>query len=105
MKSHSADPGALKFVVFLGVVSLFADVTYEGARSISGPYLAFLGASGAAVGIVVGSGELFGHGLRLISGYLSDRTGRYWFITILGYGINLIAVPLFVLVSNKERVS
>ena len=36
---------ALKFVVLLGVVSLFADMTYEGARSITGPFLALLGAS------------------------------------------------------------
>src|SRR5262249_40649261 len=52
---------ALRFVVLLGVVSLFADVTYEGARSITGPYLAVLGASGAVVGIVAGAGELVGY--------------------------------------------
>ncbi|HXF62937.1 MAG TPA: MFS transporter [Caldilineaceae bacterium] len=88
---------ALQFVVLLGVVSLFADMTYEGARSITGPYLAVLGASGTTVGIVAGFGELIGYGLRLISGYLSDRTGRYWTITIAGYIINLLAVPLLAL--------
>jgi hypothetical protein len=65
---------SLKFVVLIGVVSLFADMTYEGARSITGPYLALLGASGTVVGIVAGFGELVGYGLRLVSGYLSDRT-------------------------------
>lgn len=93
---------ALKFVVLLGVVSLFADMTYEGARSITGPYLAVLGASGAAVGFVAGFGELIGYGLRLISGYLSDRTGRYWAITIFGYALNLIAVPLLALAGRWE---
>ena len=94
---HMLKRTALKFVVLLGVVSLFADMTYEGARSVTGPYLAILGASGTVVGIVAGFGELIGYGLRLVSGYISDRTGRYWTITLLGYGINLLAVPLLAL--------
>ena len=65
---------ALTFVILLGVVSLFADMTYEGARSITGPYLAVLGASATVVGIVAGFGELVGYALRLAAGYLSDRT-------------------------------
>lgn len=93
---------ALKFVVLIGVVSLFADMTYEGARSIAGPYLAVLGASGTAVGIVAGLGELIGYGLRLVSGYFSDRTGRYWAITIFGYAVNMLAVPLLALAGRWE---
>lgn len=91
---------AIKFVVLLGVVSLFADMTYEGARSISGQYLAILGASGFVVGVVAGLGELIGYGFRLISGYVSDRTGRYWLITFIGYTLNLLAVPLLALAGN-----
>lgn len=93
---------ALKFIVLLGIVSLFSDMTYEGARSITGPFLAVLGASGAVVGFVAGLGELIGHGVRLISGYLSDRTGRYWTFTILGYILNLLAVPLLALAGNWQ---
>jgi MFS family permease len=85
---------ALIFVVLFGVISLFADMTYEGARSISGPFLATLGASGTIVGIVAGFGELMGYGLRLVSGRLSDRTGRYWPIALFGYFLQLPAVPL-----------
>jgi hypothetical protein len=88
---------SLKFVILLGVVSLFADATYEGARSIAGPYLAVLGASAAIVGIVLGLGELVGYGLRSLFGYISDRTGKYWTMTILGYALNLLAVPLLAL--------
>jgi MFS family permease len=91
---------AVKFVVLIGVVSLFADMTYEGARSITGPYLAVLGASGTVVGVVAGFGELIGYGLRLVSGYVSDRTGRYWTVTLIGYVINLLAVPLPALAGN-----
>jgi MFS family permease len=93
---------AIKFVVLLGIVSLFADMTYEGARSITGPYLAILGASGTAVGITAGLGELIGYGLRLVSGFVSDRTAKYWAVTIAGYGVNLLAVPLLALAGRWE---
>lgn len=91
---------AVRFVVLLGFVSLFADVTYESARSITGPYLALLGASGAVVGITAGLGELLGYTLRFFSGLLSDRTRRYWTLTIVGYVVNLFAVPLLALTNH-----
>jgi MFS family permease len=93
---------AWKFIVLLGVVSLLADVTYEGARSITGPYLALLGASATVVGVVSGFGELVGYVLRFFSGYLSDKTGQYWAITIVGYAVNLLAVPLLALAGSWE---
>ncbi|EHL30408.1 MFS transporter [Legionella drancourtii] len=91
---------ALKFVILIGVVSLFADMTYEAARSITGPYLAFLGANAAIVGFVSGFGEFIGYALRLLSGYLADRTGKYWTITLVGYACNLLAVPLLALAGH-----
>ncbi|WP_299029113.1 MFS transporter [uncultured Thermanaerothrix sp.] len=91
---------ALRFVLLIGVVSLLADMTYEGARSINGPFLALLGASGAVVGTVSGLGELIGYSLRLVSGFFSARTRRYWLTTFIGYGINLLAVPLLALSGN-----
>ncbi len=93
---------ALRFIVLLGMVSLFADMTYEGARSVIGPYLGVLGASAAVVGFVAGFGEFLGYALRLLSGYLSDRTGGYWPMTILGYGVNLAAVPLLALTGRAD---
>jgi MFS family permease len=93
---------ALMFVVLLGFVSLFADVTYEGARSITGPFLAILGANAVVVGLVAGLGELAGYALRLITGYLADKTQKYWGLTILGYGVNLFAVPLLALAGRWE---
>jgi predicted MFS family arabinose efflux permease len=84
---------ALQFIVLVGVVSLFADMTYEGSRSITGPFLGTLGASGAIVASVAGAGELLGYALRLFTGALADRTRRYWAITFAGYAINLLAVP------------
>ncbi len=89
----------------MGGVSLLADFTYEGARSIAGPFLALLGASGTVVGLVAGAGELVGYGLRLLSGYMTDRTRRYWTITIAGYAVNLLAVPLLALAGSWEAAA
>lgn len=100
MKNSLSKKNALTFIVLLGFVSLFADMTYEGARSIAGQYLASFGANGVIIGFVAGLGELFGYSLRLLSGYLSDKTGKYWFITILGYIINLLSVPLLAFANN-----
>jgi MFS family permease len=93
---------ALGFIVLLGIVSLFADMTYEGARSVTGPYLAILGASATTVGFVGGFGEFIGYGTRIIFGSLADRTGKYWPITIIGYALNLLAVPFLALTNHWQ---
>jgi MFS family permease len=93
---------AFKFILLFGFISLLADMTYEGGRSITGPYLAVMGASATAVGVVSGIGEFIGYSLRLVSGYLTDRTGRYWFFTILGYTVNLLAVPMLAFAGRWE---
>jgi MFS family permease len=98
-------PDARRFVVLLGWVSLFADLCYEGMRSALGPYLALLGASATAVGIVAGTGEALGYALRYASGALADRTRRYWALTIAGYATNLVAVPLLALAASWPMVA
>jgi MFS family permease len=90
----------MQFIVSLGLVSLFADITYEGARSITGPFLRALGSSAAQVGIIVGLGEFLGFALRLVSGTIADRTRAYWTITLLGYTVNLVVVPLLAYARN-----
>jgi MFS family permease len=84
----------LRFVLFFGLVSGLGDFVYEGARSIVGPYLATFGASAALVGLVTGVGEAVALVFRLFSGRLSDRTGRHWAISITGYAITMVSVPL-----------
>jgi MFS family permease len=91
---------ALRFVVLIGILSFFADFTYEGSRSVIGPYLATLQATGAIVGIVTGFGELLGYGLRLVSGRWADATGQYWPITIFGYVVQMAAVPALALTGS-----
>jgi MFS family permease len=92
----------LRFVVLVGVMSFFADFTYEGSRSISGQYLGMLGASALAISMITGAGELLGYGLRLFSGPGADRSGRYWLITISGYVLQMSVVPLLALAGSWE---
>ncbi|KUN78262.1 hypothetical protein AQJ66_31470 [Streptomyces bungoensis] len=86
--------GPWRFVVWFGTVSMLADVVYEGARSITGPLLASLGASALVVGVVTGAGEAAALGLRLVSGPLADRTRRFWGLAIAGYALTVVSVPL-----------
>ncbi|HEX7745301.1 MAG TPA: MFS transporter [Micromonosporaceae bacterium] len=90
---------AWRFVVTFGIVAMLADVVYEGARSITGPLLAHLGATALVVGVVTGIGESAALLLRLASGPLADRTGRFWAWAIAGYGLTVVSVPLLGLAS------
>ena len=93
---------AVKFVLMIGVMSFFADFTYEGSRSIIGQYLGLLGAGALAISVVTGFGELLGYGLRLFSGRGADRTGLYWPITIGGYILQMSVVPLLALAGSWQ---
>ncbi len=92
----------LRVVLTLGVVSLLADTVYEGARSILGPFLLTLGASAASVGLIAGIGEFAGYGLRFFAGYAADRTRDYWALTIGGYLLTVVSVPLLGLATSVQ---
>ena len=96
---------ALRFIVCLGVVSLFADMTYEGAHSIIGPYLKDLGASAFQVALIAGIGEMLAASLRLFSGRFADRTRAYWTITFAGYAMNVVAVPALAFAGNWQMAA
>lgn len=91
----------MQFIILMGFVSLFGDITYEGARSITGPYLGMLGASAAVVGLVAGIGEFLGYALRMVSGFFADRTKAYWPLTFLGYGL-LVSIPLLAFTNHWQ---
>ncbi len=96
---------AFRFIIALGIVSLFADMTYEGARGIIGPYFQNLGATAAKVGFIAGFGEMVAASLRLFSGRLVDRTRAYWTVAILGYFLNLVAVPFLAIAGNWQAAA
>ncbi len=89
-------------IVAFGIVSLLADIVYEGARSVIGPYLLTLGATAGVVGVVAGAGEFAGYALRSVTGFVADRTRAYWTLTIAGYALTVIAVPLLGLVGRVD---
>lgn len=97
-KNDLAKKSAFSFVILIGIVSLFSDWTHEGAAGIMGAYLSLAGASAATIGFVSGLGELIGYSLRLVTGFITDRTKKYWPITIIGYVIDCAAVPALALV-------
>jgi len=101
--THNRNPKnlALEFILLFGLVSALGDITYETGRGISGPYLAFLGASAATIGLVSGFGEFLGYALRLVSGYLASRTRAYWVATYIGYGL-LLSIPLLAFTNRWE---
>ncbi len=86
-----------RVVVGFGAISLAGDMVYEGARSVFGPLLISLGASAVVVGAVTGAGEAAALVLRVVFGPLADRTGRYWTLTITGYALTAVCVPLLAL--------
>lgn len=92
---------AFQFILLMGIVSALGDITYETGRSVSGPYLAFLGASAVSIGIVSGLGEFLGYALRIVSGYLASRTRAYWFATFIGYGM-ILCIPLLAYAKHWE---
>jgi MFS family permease len=91
---------AMTFIILFSIVSLLSDMTHEGAASIRGAYLSLLGASAATIGFVSGLGELAGYSLRLLFGRFADKTKRYWLITIIGYFVDVLAVPALALVGE-----
>ncbi len=103
--SDSKRRAALGFIVALGIVSLFADMTYEGAHSAVGPYLQDLGATVFWIGFVSGIGEMVAASLRFFSGRLADRTHAYWAITMFGYAMNVVAVPALAFVGNWKAAA
>jgi Major Facilitator Superfamily. len=96
---------AMTFIVLFGIVSLFSDMTHEGASSIRGAYLALLGASAGTIGFISGLGELIGYSMRYVFGKLTDKTKKYWPMTILGYIIDIVAVPALALVGEHGWIA
>lgn len=93
MTMNNKKKAAFQLIFLFGLVSLFGDMVYEGARSVNGPYLKTLGANAAIVGLVAGLAEFLGYAVRLASGYFADKTKAYWLFTFIGYGM-LVSVPL-----------
>ncbi|MBO4831885.1 MAG: MFS transporter [Oscillospiraceae bacterium] len=96
---------AMVFIILFGIVSLFSDMTHEGASSIRGAYMSLLGASAATIGFISGLGELIGYSMRYVFGKLTDRTKKYWPMTLIGYALDIFAVPALALVGEHGWIA
>jgi predicted MFS family arabinose efflux permease len=105
MVERTPRDAAIRFIICLGFVSLFADMTYEGAYSITGPFLKGLGATAVQVGFIAGFGEMIAASLRYFTGKFADRTRAYWSIVTFGYVLNLIAVPALAFAGNWQAAA
>ena len=103
-KQKKVFSGAMAFIFLMGIVSLFSDMTHEGARSVLGEYLNLTGASAATIGFVSGVGELCGYSLRLLSGFIADKTRKYWTLVIVGYAMQVLAIPALALIHENGWV-
>ena len=74
-RTHLAK-SAVKFVLIIGIENLFADMAYEGGRSITGSFPGSLGASATIIGFVAGLGELLGYSLRSVSVFWGEAGSR-----------------------------
>ncbi len=98
MKKEVTKKTAITFLFIMGLISLLADFTHEGARSIYGPYLGLLGTSAFLIALISGLGEFIGQALRVVTGFIADKTRKYWTMMIVGYAINLLAIPMLMFV-------
>lgn len=105
MSNKKKISSAMVFIILFGIVSLFSDMTHEGASSIRGAYLSLLGASAGVIGFISGLGELIGYSMRYVFGKLTDKTKRYWPMTIAGYILDVLAVPALALVGEHGWVA
>lgn len=87
------------FLLLIGFIALLSDFTHEGGRSIYGPYLNTLGVSIVLISFIAGLGEFIGQALRIVTGIIADHTKRYWTMMIVGYAVNLLAIPLLMFVT------
>lgn len=102
-KKHISE--AMVFIILFGVVSLFSDMTHEGASSIRGAYMTLMGAGAGVIGFISGLGEMVGYSLRYVFGRIADKTKKYWPMTIIGYILDVLAVPALALVGEHGWIA
>jgi MFS family permease len=85
------------FIVLMGIISMLSDMTHEGAKSIYGSFLSLTGATPSVISFISGFGEFISCSLILLTGFIANKSKKYWTMTIIGYMINLLAIPMLAL--------
>ncbi len=100
-RDYSLVKSSIIFIILMGIVSMMSDMTHEGARSIYGSFLSLVGASPKVISLISGLGEFIGCSLILVTGIIANKSKKYWTMTIIGYMINLLAIPMLCLTSSN----
>lgn len=92
-------------VLALGFVSLLTDMSSEMIYPLLPVFLTtVLGAGAFALGIIEGTAEMTASILKIVSGYLSDRTERRKPIVMVGYTLSSLMRPLIGLATVWQQV-
>ncbi len=91
-------------VIMLGLVSLFTDAATEMIYPLIPVYVAALGSGAVILGIIEGVAETTAAMLKLISGIISDKTGKRKILVLIGYTISSLFRPLTGIVSAAWQI-
>ncbi|MEW5706391.1 MAG: MFS transporter [Actinomycetota bacterium] len=90
--------GFSRNVFFLGLTSLFTDISTEMIYPLIPIFITtVLGAPVSIVGLIEGVAESTASLLKVVSGWLSDRTRSRKRLTVLGYGLAAASKPIIAL--------
>jgi len=81
-------------VVALAVVSMLHDLAGDMVTPLLPALIATMGSGPAALGLIEGTADATGSLLKLVSGTVADRIGRFKALTVLGYGVANVLRPL-----------
>ncbi len=91
-------------VLLLGLVSFFADISGEMMTPVLPLFIAALGGSSIVIGFIGGLGDAVANIVKVISGYLADKTRRRKQLIAVGYGIPFFAKLGIGLSNSWEQV-
>jgi MFS family permease len=91
-------------VIMLGIVSLFTDAATEMIYPLIPVYVAALGSGAIILGIIEGIAETTAAMLKLVSGVISDKTGKRKILVLIGYSVSSIFRPLIGIVSSAWQI-
>lgn len=93
-----------KVVIMLGVVSLFTDAASEMIYPLVPVYITALGSGAIILGVIEGIAETTSSLLKLVSGILSDKTGKRKLLVLTGYSISSVIRPLTGIVTSAWEI-
>ena len=89
-------------IILLGIVSFLNDLSSEIITPILPLFIASLGGAGIATGIIGGARDSITSLLKVVSGYISDKTGKRKLLVFSGYFTSSVFRALLALAKTDE---